>query len=103
MKVILNRRFRYAVSEPLYLENTEITIPQKVDQVQCCYLNNTAQFQIVRIANTANGFFERTVMPHSKIVFEAHPDDHLEIHTGNPINSILSDKIPCHRLAYQGD
>lgn len=40
-------------------------------------------------------------MPHSKIVFEANQDDHLEIHSGNPISSILSDKIPCRRLAYQ--
>jgi hypothetical protein len=72
---------------------------QRGDRIQCCYINRTAQFQIIRISNTSSTFFEKTVLPHTRIIFEAAPDDYLEIHIGNPICSILSDKIPCHRLA----
>ncbi|EKU96357.1 protein of unknown function DUF1830 [Leptolyngbya sp. PCC 7375] len=75
----------------------------KNNRIQCCYINHTAQFQIVRITNITNDFFERVVMPHARVIFEAHQEDHLEIHTGNLISSILSDKIPCHHLAFQKD
>ncbi len=74
-----------------------------IDQIQCCYINSTPRFQIVRVVNIANIFLERAVMPYTKLVFEAAHNDHLEIHTGTPVSSILSDKIPCQHLAYQGE
>lgn len=82
---------------------TQLQCALKPNRIRCCYINHTAQLQIVRIANITSNFFERAVMPYAKIFFEAHQKDHLEIHTGNLISSILSDKIPCHRLAFQED
>ena len=73
------------------------------NRIQCCYVNTSSRFQIVRVANVSSSFLERMVMPQTKLIFEADRFDHLEIHTGSPISSILSDKIPCHRLAYQED
>lgn len=72
--------------------------PVPSQQVCCCYVNRTAQFQIIRIATMAGDFIERTVLPHAKILFEANSHDRLEVHTGNLITSILSDTIPCHQL-----
>ena len=42
-------------------------------------------------------------MPDSRVIFKAHHADRLEIHTGKLISSILSVKMPCHRLAFQED
>lgn len=84
---------------PKKKEISQIQFSQQSDRIQCCYINHTAQFQIIRISSTESTFFEKTALPHAKIIFEAGPDDYLEIHTGNPICSILSDKISCHRLA----
>lgn len=71
--------------------------------MQCRYVNHTSQFQIIRIENTTSPLLERTVFPHAKVLFEAELGDYLEVHTGNPVSSILSDNIPCHRLADGAD
>ncbi|MEO0759402.1 MAG: DUF1830 domain-containing protein [Cyanobacteria bacterium J06648_16] len=71
-----------------------------MDRVRCRYTNTTAQFQILRIANATSRFLERVVFPQAQVIFEAHQTDRLEVHTGNPISSILADTIPCYRLAY---
>ncbi len=64
----------------------------------CCYVNATNHIQIARITNIANWYFERVVFPGQRLVFEALPQAHLEIHTGMMASSILSDTIPCERL-----
>jgi hypothetical protein len=68
-------------------------------KILCCYINQTSQFQIVRISNIPYWFFERTVTPKSEILFEAWSEAQLEIHTGMITSSILSDSISCERLA----
>jgi len=66
--------------------------------ILCCYVNATNQMQIARITNIPNWYFERVVFPGQRLVFEAVPDAHLEIHTGMMASAILSDTIPCDRL-----
>ncbi|MDJ0703732.1 MAG: DUF1830 domain-containing protein [Leptolyngbyaceae cyanobacterium MO_188.B28] len=68
-------------------------------RILCSYSNETPQFQIIRISNIPNCFFERVVFPGRHIVFEAFTDAQLEIHTGAIISAILLDVIPCHLLA----
>lgn len=68
------------------------------DQILCCYVNVTSQIQIARITNVPNWYFERVVFPGQRLIFEALPQSHLEIHTGMMASSILSDTIPCDRL-----
>ena len=77
-------------------QNLHVLIPSQ--KVCCCYVNHTAQFQIVRVATVSGDFIERTVLPHTKVLFEANLHDRLEVHTGNLITSILSDTIPCSQL-----
>lgn len=69
--------------------------------ILCCYVNATSQIQIARITNIPNWYFERVVFPGQRLVFEAEPQAILEIHTGMMASAILSDTIPCSRLALQ--
>ncbi|MEM7064674.1 MAG: DUF1830 domain-containing protein [Cyanobacteria bacterium P01_B01_bin.77] len=100
MKAIPENQFRSTVPKS---PRQAQPYTSQVDQIQCCYINSTTQFQIVRVVNIANIFLERTVMPNTKLVFEADQNDYLEIHTGTPVSSILSDKILCQHLAYRGE
>ena len=71
------------------------------DSILCCYTNATNQIQIARITNVPNWYFERVVFPGQRLVFEAVASGILEIHSGMMASAILSDSIPCKRLAVQ--
>ncbi|MEM0979202.1 MAG: DUF1830 domain-containing protein [Cyanobacteria bacterium P01_H01_bin.58] len=71
--------------------------------ILCCYVNATSRMQVARITNVQNWYFERVVFPGQRLVFEAVPHAQLEIHTGMMASSILSDTIPCERLAINSE
>lgn len=71
------------------------------DRVLCSYINATSQIQIARITNVTNWYFERVVFPGQRLVFEAVAYGILEIHSGMMASAILSDRIPCQRLAIE--
>jgi hypothetical protein len=73
--------------------------PEQSGKILCCYVNATSKIQVVRISDIANWYFERVVFPGQRLVFEAPRVAQLEIHTGMMASAILSDKIPCDRLA----
>ena len=66
--------------------------------VLCCYENKTRKIQIGRISNIPAWFFERVIFPGQRLIFEAPLEAELEIHTGEIISAILSEKISCDRL-----
>lgn len=67
--------------------------------VLCCYVNATSKIQVARITNVPDWYFERVVFPGQRLMFETVPRAMLEIHTGMMASAILSDTIPCERLA----
>ena len=71
------------------------------EPILCCYVNATSRIQVVRITNISNWYFERVVFPGQRLVFESLPEGQLEVHTGMMASAILSDRIPCHKLAVQ--
>jgi hypothetical protein len=73
--------------------------PEQSRKILCCYVNATSKIQVARISNIPNWYFERVVFPGQRLVFEAPIEAQLEIHTGMMASAILSDKIPCDRLA----
>ncbi len=73
--------------------------PEQSGKLLCCYVNATSKIQVARISNIPNWYFERVVFPGQRLVFEAPRVAHLEIHTGMMASAILSDTIPCDRLA----
>ena len=75
-------------------------LPEDKDTtVLCCYVNATSQIQVARITNIDDWYFERVVFPGQRLMFEALPSAILEIHSGMMASAILSDTIPCSRLA----
>lgn len=83
---------------------TQILDPLPNDEnkhILCCYVNATSQIQVARITNIANWYFERVVFPGQRLVFESEPQGILEIHSGMMASAILSDTIPCSKLALQ--
>ncbi|MBD2493248.1 DUF1830 domain-containing protein [Nostoc sp. FACHB-280] len=75
--------------------------PEQSGKILCCYVNVTSKIQVARISNIANWYFERVVFPGQRLVFEAPIEAQMEIHTGMMASAILSDTIPCDRLALQ--
>ncbi|MBW4645412.1 MAG: DUF1830 domain-containing protein [Goleter apudmare HA4340-LM2] len=73
--------------------------PEQSGTILCCYVNATSKIQVARISNIPNWYFERVVFPGQRLVFEAPQEAQMEIHTGMMASAILSDKIPCDRLA----
>ena len=73
--------------------------PEQSEPILCCYVNATSKMQVVRVTNIRNWYFERVVFPGQRLMFEAAPQALLEIHTGMMASAILSDTIPCERLA----
>lgn len=70
-------------------------------RVRCCYTNQTSGFQIIRIVNLPSYFLERVVCPGKQLFFEASLDSQLEVHSGILVSAVLSDTIPCYRLALE--
>ena len=71
------------------------------DRLLRSYINATSQIQVARITNVDNWYFERVVFPGQRLVFEAISYGILEIHSGMMASAILSDRIPCERLAIE--
>jgi hypothetical protein len=77
-------------------------VPQDYpERMLCCYVNSTNQIQVARITNIESWYFERVVFPGQRLLFEAVPEAQLEIHTGMMASAILTDSIPCRKLAIQ--
>jgi hypothetical protein len=70
-------------------------------QILCCYVNATSKIQVARITNVQDWYFERVVFPGQRLMFETVPKALLEIHTGMMASAILSDTVPCERLAIE--
>lgn len=77
--------------------------PEQSGTILCCYVNATSKIQVARISNIPNWYFERVVFPGQRLVFAAPKEAQMEIHTGMMASAILSDTIPCVRLAINED
>jgi hypothetical protein len=67
-------------------------------KIRCFYTNQTSHFQVIRISNIPEHFFERTVIPGDHILFETCIEAQIEVHTGTIVSAILSDIIPAEQL-----
>jgi len=68
------------------------------ERILCCYINHTSTMQIARISNIANWYFERTIFPGERLLFEALPEAELEIWQSSETGTVNFDKILCDRL-----
>ncbi|MEG4008169.1 DUF1830 domain-containing protein [Microcoleus sp. Pol11C1] len=67
-------------------------------RILCWYLNNTSKVQIARITNIPNWYFERTVFPGERFLFEALPEAQLEVCRSADTGVIVCERILCDRL-----
>ena len=67
--------------------------------VACAYKNSSERVQIARMAGTNGPLLERAVFPGQSFQFEAAPEAHLEIYSGETANALLEDRLSCRRLA----
>ena len=89
------------ILDPLPTSDPGLASEMAPEITLCCYVNATSNIQIARITNVPDWYFERVVFPGQRLMFEALPSALLEIHTGMMASSILSDTIPCQRLALE--
>lgn len=71
------------------------------NKILCYYVNSTEQVQIIKIRNPHHFCFERVVFPGQKLLFEARPDDQLEIFAGGLVSACLADTLLCEELKVQ--
>lgn len=67
-------------------------------RILCWYLNTTNKVQIARITNIPNWYFERTVFPGERFLFEALPEAQLEVCRNAETGAIVCERILCDRL-----
>ena len=73
-------------------------ISERDARILCWYLNSTSQVQIARITNIPNWYFERTVFPGERFLFEALPEAQLEVCRSTDTGGIVCDRTLCDRL-----
>ena len=73
-------------------------ISERDTRILCWYLNTTNKVQIARITNIPNWYFERTVFPGERFLFEAVPEAQLEVCRSVETGAIVCDRILCDRL-----
>jgi hypothetical protein len=73
-------------------------ISERHARILCCYLNTTSKVQIARITNIPNWYFERTVFPGERFLFEALPEAQLEVCRSTETGGIVCERTLCDRL-----
>ena len=67
-------------------------------KILCWYINTTNKIQIARITNIPDWYFERTVFPGERLLFEAQPEAELEVWMSTETSGIVCDRTKCDRL-----
>ena len=73
-------------------------ISERHARILCWYLNTTSQVQIARITNIPNWYFERTIFPGERFLFEALPEAQLEVCRSTETGGIVCERTLCDRL-----
>ena len=68
------------------------------DQVRCSYHNLSSNWQIIKITDMPNYYWEKVVFPGEKISFKGSIKANLKIFSAKNITAILIDTIPCQKL-----
>lgn len=66
--------------------------------ILCSYRNKTNQLQVIRLKNSYKGDFERIVFPGEHYLFQAKPEDQVEVYSKINDEMIESEHLPCYSL-----
>jgi len=67
-------------------------------RILCWYMNTSSKLEIARITNIPNWYFERTVFPGERLLFEAVPEAQLEVCRTVETGAVVCERILCDRL-----
>ena len=77
---------------------TKSTLTQRTSIILCDYFNSTHQIQLVRLWNGKGYSLEKIVFPSQRILFEAKPENILEVHTKQEDEQLLESVLVCNSL-----
>lgn len=73
----------------------------KSNSIRCHYVNNSSHIHVIKLMGVPNCYLERTVFPGQQLLFEAPLESYLEVFTGEIVQAIVKDRIPCRSLCIQ--
>ena len=68
------------------------------EKTLCAYQNLSSNWQIIKITNVPNYYWEKAVSPGQRVVFIASVKAILKVFSAENITAILIDSISCHQL-----
>ena len=77
---------------------TSSTLTQKSSEILCYYFNSTHKIQLIRLWNGRSYSLEKIIFPQQRILFEAKPEEILEVHVKRDGKQLLKSIFVCHDL-----
>jgi hypothetical protein len=81
---------------------TSTKLTQQTSRMLCYYFNSTSKIQLVRIWNSkkysGEYSWEKIIFPQQRILFEAKPEEILEVHTKSEGKPLLESIFSCCNL-----
>ena len=69
-----------------------------IKSIVCAYQNRTSSWQIIKIENVQNFYWEKAVFPGQTILFNTIKQAKLTIYSNDNVTAILTDTIACFKL-----
>ena len=77
---------------------TSSTLVRQTSKTLCYYFNSTQKIQLIRLWNGRSYGLEKIVFPQPRILFEAKPENILEVHTQQQGEHLLKLVFACDNL-----
>ena len=77
---------------------TNSTLAQRASKTLCYYFNSTNKIQLIRLWDGRNYSLEKIIFPSQRILFEAKPENILEVHTKQEGKQLLESIFICNKL-----
>ena len=77
---------------------TNSTLTQQTSKTLCYYFNSTHKIQLIRLWDGKNYSLEKIIFPSPRILFEAKPENILEVHTKQKGKQLLESIFTCNKL-----
>ncbi|MEL7076525.1 MAG: DUF1830 domain-containing protein [Cyanobacteria bacterium J06582_2] len=74
------------------------TLTQQTSDTLCYYFNSTNKIQLIRLWDGKKYSLEKIIFPRQRVLFEAKPEEILEVHTNQKGEQILESIFACSSL-----
>ena len=77
---------------------TNSTLTHQASKTLCYYFNSTNKIQLIRLWSGKKYSLEKIIFPLQRVLFEAKPEEILEVHTKHKGEQILESIFTCNSL-----